>query len=170
MKFRKAEPVNRAGLDANSTITRAQATRLIAGEIAVPGEQPPITRNRVSQRIRYAIKHGKLAEQSPGKFRFGDLAAWARRTWPGKFSGWLPHRAVSDTYVPVLGMNARTSVDCGSDVAEWRRYAASVENERDELRGLRSEIETLRPYREKKDQTRARNAATGRLGGRGNKS
>lgn len=179
MKWKKARPVSRAGLTANHTITRAQATRLIAAEIAERGEQPSLTRNRVSQRIRYAIRHGKLVEHSRGMFRFGNLDAWARDTWPGKFSGWPASRTISpdigracaDTYRVTLGMVA--SVE-GPDAAQLKRENEKLRAENEKLRAecdrLCSEVETLRPYKEKHDQTRAKCQAAGRRGGRGKKS
>ncbi len=159
MKWKKARPVSRDGLSANCTVNRAQATRLIAQEIAERGEQSPHTRNRVSQRIRYAIKTGRLAERSPGKFRFGALAAWAMDTWPGKFSGWPASRTVS----PITGRGVLDTytVCIGKDpITELR-----AENDR-----LRSEVAALRPYKERYDLTRAKRQAAGRRGGRGKKS
>jgi len=179
MKWKKARPVSREGLTANSTVNRAQATRLIAQEIAERGEQPPLTRNRVSQRIRYAIKTGRLVERSPGKFRFGVLAAWAMDTWPGKFSGWPVSRTISpgtgractDTYRVALGMVASVGgPDAAQVKSENEKLRADNEKLRSERDRLCSEIETLRPYKERHDQTRAKRQAAGRRGGRGNKS
>lgn len=176
MKFKKAKPVSLAGLNADSTITRALATRLIAAEIAERGEQPILARNRVSHSIRRAMKRGTLHEQAPGRFRFGALVAWAADTWPGKFSGWPSSRTISpgtgrvvaDTYRLTLGMVASVS---GRDAAQVQRenekLRAELEKSRAECDGLRGENETLRPYKERHDLTRAKRQAAGRRGGRG---
>lgn len=167
MKYRKAKPFSRAGLDANSTITRAQATRLIADEVAESDENPALTRNLVSHRLGRAIERGTLTEQASGSFRFGDLVAWAADTWPGKFSDWPTSRTVSpgtgrvvaDTYRVTLGMSASVS---GPDAAQVQRenekLRAELEKARAECDRLRSENETLRPFKDE-DQRRRRDGS-----------
>lgn len=176
MKFKKAKPASREGLDANSTITRALATRLIAAEIAEPGAQPASVRNRVSHRISRAIKRGTLHEQSPGTFRFGALAAWAMDTWRGKFSDWPASRTVSpgtgrivsDKYVVTLGMVPSVSGPDAEQVrSENKELRAKLEEATQREQKLLAELELLRPYKVKHDDTRAKRQAAGRRGGRG---
>lgn len=179
MKYKKAKPASREGLNADSTVTRARAARLIAAQIAEPGEQQARVRNRVSHRIRDAIRRGTLVEQSPGKFRFDALGAWARDTWRGKFSDWPASRTVSpgtgrvvaDTYRLTLGMVASVS---GPDAEQVQRenakLRAELETVRAELEKSRAKCAELRPYKERDEQTRAKRQAAGRRGGRGKKS
>jgi hypothetical protein len=136
MKRRKARPVNRADFDRKSLISRAQAVRLIAAEVAM-------LRNTVSKRVGYAVDRGKLVPEAPGHFLFGRLIAWAQDEWPGHFSDWPAMRSVEGDLklrwdvgdVPIGGQLPP------STMAGWRDLARGLDSENKQLR---EEIDKLR--------------------------
>lgn len=78
-----------------SIVSRSDAVVRIASRTTRPDEREREAKNRVSKRISYAVKQGKLIESAPGFFVFRDLSAWVRSTWPGLFNDW-PHATSAD--------------------------------------------------------------------------
>lgn len=69
-------------------LKRIEAVEIIAERLRRSDETERQSKNRISHRINYAIKQGKLIQLQDGCFSFNDLAIWVRSNWPNSFNDW----------------------------------------------------------------------------------
>ena len=65
--------------------TRLDAVRFIAARVAMNAESIHFVENRISHRIAYNVRVGKLLQEADGTFTLNHLGAWAKKIWPTKF-------------------------------------------------------------------------------------
>lgn len=136
----------------SSIITRSDAVARIAERTCLPEDRAREAKNRVSKRISYAVKQGKLVESARGFFVFGELAAWVRDTWPGLFNDWPCRMSAdygssgmcSDIYDDVVLPG--TIKRCHDVIGEMHDRINSLERS---LKDAQFEIERIRPLAER---------------------
>ena len=138
----------------------------------------------MSKRIGDAFAKGKLHYRGQDRICFGDLARWAQDAWPGDFREWpaiRPHVAnplPGTARLPPIRATGTGRVLQADTVDAWRNYATGLESKYEELHDaylklffecddLRQEIERLRAYEKKAEQTREKKRQAGMKGGRG---
>lgn len=134
-----------------STIARSDAVARIAERTCLPEDREREAKNRVSKRISYAVKQGKLVESPRGFFVFGQLAAWVRITWPGSFDDWpqnthaglMSSAACIDLYDMVV--QPGTIKRCHDLIFEMHEEIKILEQS---LKDAQLEIERMRPLAE----------------------
>lgn len=93
--FRRTPVPDLTGKGAEDTLTRAEVVALIAGRVPWgPADDVVTVRNRISSKLNYDAKHGKLLAKTRSRFTLGDVAVWAGSQWPGTFVGLIPQRAI----------------------------------------------------------------------------
>lgn len=135
----------------SSIITRNEAVKRIAERTRLPEDREREAQNRVSKRIGYAVKQGKLVESAPRVFLFDDLAAWVRDTWPGLFNDWpcsmysgYSSTAVCMSIFDVVVLPA-TIQRCHDVIGEMHEKINILEQS---LKDAQLEIELIRPLAE----------------------
>jgi hypothetical protein len=166
-KLEKAPPVDPPDYTLQSPISRPVAVRMIADRVPRHRDDDVrFVRNRVSKRLTYAIKRGKLARPTRGEFLFADIVTWAQQTWPGKLND-LPLVPVTGSIqVDLPGLEVSlTAEQLPTDLAGCQRmlgdYITKVGALEAKLRAAHAEIEQLRPDAEKWRNFKARSAPRG---------
>jgi hypothetical protein len=141
------DSMNRGRLTARSIISRHDAVKEIAERIGRPDETEKESANRVSHLVGYALKQGHLATQPNGGFILGEVVAWARDKWPGRFTD-LP-AVVSDDVLD--GIVCRDFMDmvvlpatlekCHAQINQQHHQIAELS---DALQAAKTEFERLR--------------------------
>jgi len=172
---RKSPPPKLTDYGRDTVITRENAVWLIGAEVARSDETPQQARNRVSNRLRYAIAKDqatllKYHDEQAKNFVFGCVVAWAKEKWPDKFSGWPWKRSV--VVMPgasQLGIRSDPPTIPPNDIVGYRDL---VERQEVELRALRDrnaacerELAVLRQFKEQVERRRSRGRAARKLGG-----
>lgn len=131
-----------------SNISRSDAVARIAARTSLPDDREREAKNRVSKRIGYAVRQGKLIESPRGFFPFGELSTWVRSTWPGLFNDW-PHATSADLVSAARCSSIFDSVvlpgsidRCHDVIVEMNEKVRSLE---ERLTAAQLEIEQLRP-------------------------
>jgi len=172
---RKSPPPKLTDYGRDTVITRENAVWLIGAEVARSDETPQQARNRVSNRLRYAMAKGratslKYHDEQAKDFVFGCVVAWAKDKWPDKFSGWPWKRGgVVLPGVSQLGTGSNPPTIPPNDIEGFRGL---VERQEVELRALRDrnaasdrELEVLRQFKEQVVKRRRQGSAARKSGG-----
>ena len=172
---RKSRLPQLADYGRDRVITRENAVWLIGAEVARSDETAQQARNRVSNRLRYAMAKGqatslKYHDAQAKDFVFGCVVAWAKEEWPGKFSGWPWKRsAVVMPGASQLGTRSGPPTIPPNDIVGYRDL---VKRQEVELRALRDrnaacerELEVLRQFKEQVEKRRRRGSEARKLGG-----
>lgn len=133
----KGTPVPRlAGMGPSDTLTRSEVVALIASRVAwAAGDDDATVRNRVSSKVDYDVRKGKLCRQALNKFRLGDIGTWARENWPDARFHDVP------TF-PVSG-NASLALSGYRGAATAYTHPATLEAAVEEILALRARIAAL---------------------------
>ena len=172
-KRRKARPTDPSTLDSTTRMSREQAVRWIADEICTNGSEDKQVRNKVSQRIGYAIKTGRL----PGgdKIPLRRLVSWAgtRTGWKVHFVEWSKRLGFDGSIEASLdGVSAAIyAVQLPSDLQTCHERIIELEQEllrcRARIQGNERELAELRPLLVKKQERSEKSRKAGMQGGRG---
>lgn len=143
---------DKARLTARSIISRHEAVLEIAKRVCRPDETEKDSANRVSHLIGYALMQGRLATQPKGGLILGEVVAWARDKWPGRFTD-LPALILGSTHD---GIVCRDFVDAVVLPATLEKCHALIDQQHhrigeleEALRVATNEIECLRPDAER---------------------
>jgi hypothetical protein len=156
----------------DKTITFADAVEFLAARVRKPGDEEREAKDRVRQRLTYAIKTGQLVtldgtKVGPSLFSMNSFAAWAHSKWPGKLPD-LPYPPITaNVRIPLPVLHIRATGYCiPNNLADCQTALADVEKERirlhAELVEARNEIDQLRPLAEAQKNLRARNQQNAR--------
>lgn len=83
--FEATKVPNLTGKRARDTLSRAEVVALVAARVRDDYDDDRTVRNRVSTNVYDDVKAGRLRKKPSGVFSMGDVGAWARTQWPGKF-------------------------------------------------------------------------------------
>jgi hypothetical protein len=90
---KKAKPFKRTpipvlgGAKADRELARGEVVALVASRVPRESADDDATvRNRVSSKLGYDVRGGKLRRRANGKFAAKDVARWVRAEWPGYFT------------------------------------------------------------------------------------
>jgi len=151
---------------AKSIISRSEAVAKIADRVRRLDESVRESRNRVSHRISYAAKQGRLRTYPKGRFILGELASWAREEWPGLFTEWPAITDINIMETVVCRDFVHVQALPGS-LAECHTVVIDLNKRIDELsqalRLAQREIEQLKPAAEAWSNLRDKNARNARV-------
>jgi len=146
-------------------IEHGKAVSMITDHLTLDGERWDL-RRRVDNHVRYAVKKGSLAASPTGRFRFGEIAAWANKRYGEKNSNisHMHHGAIVDVSgVAAAGEVGRTKAFGAFDDYKQELEVSQQQNER--LRAALAESEAQRE-RERPDTDIGRKVREGgRKGG-----
>jgi len=128
-------------------ISKGEAISWITGEILQYSAERREIRDKVGQRVRYAIEKGRLS-LADGQIVFGELIAWARESgawkeelakFPGIFQydcidhGRISDRAYDVTLPPTLEKSHKTIQDLHERIEEKERELSECKREMEHL-------------------------------------
>ena len=86
-KVKSDEPATAPGV--NDLVSRVEIIATIAAKVKSPGDMIRQAKDKVGQRLAYAIKKSRLEPPVKGRLVFGDVVRWARTKphWREKLAG-----------------------------------------------------------------------------------
>lgn len=157
-------------LGPGSLISRFEAKELLAELVPDTEDDPRQTKDKVDQRLKYAIRLGHLSPSASNAdlFALGEIVAWAHTKWPGRIAD-LPSTA---RIVPLAGNETVVSDSTLSVHVRLANLASchealdaahkKIELLEQQLLAAREEIEKLTPLAAKRQLMRAKNQENAR--------
>lgn len=86
--FKRVTAPNLTSAGPETTLKRAEVVDLVAMRIPLTrGDDATTMRNKISSRISYDVRKGKLLPIARNVFQLGDIVRWGNERWPGRFAG-----------------------------------------------------------------------------------
>lgn len=167
-KRRRRTPAPPGPRTAESEVSFAEAVALLAQARGTPSWELRQEKERLSQRLRYALRKGTITEVRTGnrRFKLGDITLWAQR------KGLNP---VGLPAAPVTLAGANTTITHDSSVGaivspgslaeccqELAKAASTISRLEAELAAANRELARLRPIAEHDAQRREKNRKSAR--------
>ncbi len=158
--------------DPHDLVDRKFATRFIAERSRSNYDSIRQQRGKIGQQLDTALQSGKL-KSSHGRFRFGDLTAWAltKTKLAGAFEGIPAFNTgnASLTLQPMQVLGFGYSLPVSLDACQDALKSAYLELNklREENRQMQTTIDSLQPYKDKADAHSRSGSIHGKKGGRG---
>jgi hypothetical protein len=158
------------GMSADAVLSRARVVALIAERIPhrQVGDEERARRDRVQKRIIDHANKGLLARRANGSFLLGEVARWARETWPECFDDLpaFPRQASGSTVEEVrvgTSMSALvlpgTLAGCHAAIESMDARILVLERE---LSKERKQVSQLMPDAQRYQEIRRKNQASGK--------
>jgi hypothetical protein len=161
-------------LSAHSLLSFAEVVELVAPRVRESRDSLRQAKDKVGQRLRYAIRQRVVKASQPGgrSYELGTIVAWARHKWPGKVND-LPmvaitataHIRLEDATASARGYTVHRDIElCVKALNEALDRNAKLEAE---LTAAKQEIEKLRPLANRYLKNRQKNRESARRPRRG---
>lgn len=148
---------------ADDKVEFAEAVELLASRVQRAGDSERQAKDKVGQRLRYALRRGDIVGRGPGSktLLLGEVAAWASAKWPGKVDlPLLPIAGVVNVALEGAGLSAEAQVipgdfaECAGALQEALRRESRLISE---LSAARAEIDRLTTLANKYVENRRKN-------------
>lgn len=136
-------------MNINDRLSLSETVKLIARRVKRSDENARRSENRISHRISYAVKQGKIKQEIDGTFTIGNLSFWVNITWPGSFNDFPVVATISanlpsiDSSIFASGSMPSSIEDCHSLLNESQRRIATLEKENLDLKVLAEKYQAI---------------------------